>query len=142
VWDAFVDPILLEGWLANATVEAEPGGIYRLDWIEPSGLVPFVGVIDRIDHGHTLSATTVDARSLRFELEPVQGGTRGSASAVTVDVGGETDPRFTPAVVAHWESNLEQLEELLRGHPVDWTRWEEDRGQSWARRVERANPGQ
>ena len=141
VWDALIDPVLLEGWLANATVEAEPGGLYRLDWIEPSGLVPFVGVIDRFDREHTLSATTADARSLRFDLDPEPGGTRGSASAVTVTVGGETDPRFTPAVVAHWESNLEQLEELLRGHPVDWSRWEDDRGHTWAERLQRATNG-
>ena len=141
VWDALVDPVLLEGWLASATVDLVVGGVYRLEWIQPYGLLPFDGTIAHVDLGRSLSASTADARSLCFDLGTEPGGTRGTATTVTVTVGGLTHPRFTPAVIAHWESNLEQLEELLRGHPVDWKTWQDDRGHSWAKRVERATEG-
>ena len=33
-----------------------------------------------------------------------------------------------PPAVAAWRIRLDQLDELLRGHPVDWDNWERDRG--------------
>ena len=38
VWDALIDPVLLEGWLADATVDPRVGGEYRLAWIAPTHL--------------------------------------------------------------------------------------------------------
>ena len=32
--------------------------------------------------------------------------------------------------VAHWRAHLEALEDLLRGHPVVWDRWDADYGQA------------
>lgn len=138
VWDALVDPVLLEGWLAVASVDAVPGGEYRLDWIRPVGLQPFIGAIDILIEHQRLTVSTITGQSLDFVLESVDGGTRGSHTIVTIDVCTLAERAFHPSVIAHWRSNLEQLEELLRGHPVDWANWERDRGSSWARRIEHA----
>ena len=138
VWDAIVDPVLLEGWLADAVVDPRIGGRFRLDWIEPNHLAPFVGEIVELEEGAVLCAAAGGLDSLRFELAAVPGGSRGESTVLTVTVASALDARFAPAVIAHWGSNLEQLTELLRGHPVDWANWERDRGESWDDRVERA----
>jgi len=139
VWDALIDPVLLEGWLADATVDPRVGGEYRLAWIAPTHLVPVAGRIVALVEGSLLEISTGGPDRLRFALVDVPGGTRGSATSVRVVVTTALEPRFAPGVIAHWRSNLEQLEELLRGHPVDWANWERDRGVSWGQHLERAH---
>lgn len=140
VWDALIDPVLLEGWLANAVVEPRVGGQYRLDWIEPRNLRPLVGVITELAPTVSLEVHAAAGESVRFELRALKSGTRELSTALRVVLASAVDPRFARAVVAHWQSNLEQLESLLRGHPVDWSTWQQDRGQDWASRVQRAGP--
>ena len=41
---------------------------------------------------------------------------------------GQGDARFRAPVVASWRTRLDQLEQLLRGHPVDWEHWQRDHG--------------
>lgn len=93
VWDALVDPELLEGWLG-----AVPGDVAE---IEPPVRLRTVGPAD----GDTT-----------FELEPIEGGLRGMSTRlrVTADSG---RGHAAGELRALWRDRLDALEELLRGHP-------------------------
>ncbi len=51
------------------------------------------------------------ASEAQFAIDEVAGGTRGASTRVTV----------TAATAAEADHRLDLLENLLRGHPVDWT---------------------
>jgi uncharacterized protein YndB with AHSA1/START domain len=60
-----------------------------------------------------------DFAEVRVSATEVAGGTRGGSTRVTVEIAAP-DPRFGIAMRETWEARLDQLEDLLRGHPVDW----------------------
>lgn len=82
VWDAVVDPVLVEGWLHPALQLA-------------------------------------DFPDVQLSAEQVPGGTRGTSTRVTVEVA-VPDARFQAAIRQSWQTRLDQLENLLRGHPTVW----------------------
>lgn len=131
VWDAFVDEDLVAGWLAGATIEPRVGGTYDLRWLGPSYLAPTTGRITGFEDARSLVIETSNIGTISFELTPLDGGPRGTSTRLDVTIESATEPRFSTAISAHWLTNLEQLDDLLRGHPVDWANWERDRGQSW-----------
>ena len=49
VWDALIDPDLVVGWLADATIEPRVGGVFDLEWIGPTYLAPTRGEIVRLE---------------------------------------------------------------------------------------------
>jgi uncharacterized protein YndB with AHSA1/START domain len=130
VWDAFVDADLVEGWLAVAYVDAREGGEYRLEW-QGNPLGPTTGVITVFEPFDRLVIETDNAGILDFGFIPFSGGTRGSATTVTLALTVATERRLLASTMANWRSNFDQLEGLLRGHPVDWDSWQQDRGAIW-----------
>lgn len=96
VWDALLDPVLVEGWL------------------HPTARLLEGDVGERIDPapGTTAVLATVlePFGELRFELDELEGGTRGTSTAF----------RLSAARPAGWADRIDDLENLLRGHPVDW----------------------
>ena len=60
-----------------------------------------------------------DFPDVRLTTEELPGGTRGSSTRVTVEVT-VPDPRFRAALLQTWQTRLDQLENLLRGHPTEW----------------------
>lgn len=60
-----------------------------------------------------------DFPDVRISTDEVQGGTRGASTRVTVVVA-VPDPRFVSAITQTWQTRLDQLENLLRGHPTIW----------------------
>jgi len=60
-----------------------------------------------------------DFAEVRLSTEEVPGGTRGSSTRVTLEVA-VPDPRFRGALLQTWQTRLDQLENLLRGHPTPW----------------------
>jgi uncharacterized protein YndB with AHSA1/START domain len=60
-----------------------------------------------------------DFEGVRVSTAEVAGGTRGSSTRVSVRLV-LPDPRFGAALEQTWQTRLDQLEDLLRGHPVDW----------------------
>lgn len=109
VWDALVDPVLVEGWLHP---------VLRLVGGEPA-----VELRERVDPAPgavaVLRARSESLGELRLELTEHAGGTRGSSTTVMVDVQ-LPDPRFDSALRQSWQARLDQLENLLRGHPTVW----------------------
>ena len=119
VWDALVDSELVSGWLAEAEIVPEVGGQYNLTWPRRNAASTF-GRITVLQSLERLWVETTDAGRLQFELEELPGGSRGTSTRLRLTVDVEIEPAFAPRVQADWELALEQLEELLRGHPVDW----------------------
>ncbi|MDQ1571054.1 MAG: hypothetical protein QOF79_1728 [Actinomycetota bacterium] len=140
VWDALVDDVLVGGWLAPARIDAREGGEYFLDWQDPPGLAASNGVITWFEPGRRLSVQTDNIGNFDFLLEPFDGGTRGSSTALTIRLVVTTEYRLLRSTRAYWLSNLDQLEGLLRGHPVDWANWQEDRGDIWAEYLRTSAP--
>ncbi len=104
VWDAFVDPVLVEGWLDPALrlVDGEPAVLLR----------------ERRDP-ELLRLSSSELGELVIAAEELPGGTRGRSTRVSVEVV-LADPRFAPGVRRGWIDRLDRLENLLRGHPADW----------------------
>lgn len=132
VWEALLDPDLLAGWLAEARVDPRVGGRFDLSWQTRHGLADTEGVIARLDFPVRLDIDTSNIGRLEFSLEELPDGTRGTATRLHVSIDAATEPRFLATTRAYWRCNLDQLEELLRGHPVDWENWERDRGPVWS----------
>ena len=130
VWDALVDPVLLEGWLAAADVDPRVGGNYDLRWLASSTPQTF-GRIAAIDEPHRLLVETEGEGSVDFRLTDLPGGSRGRTTLLELSITLELEPAFSRRVRANWLTSLDQLEDLLRGHPVDWSNWDRDHGEAW-----------
>lgn len=133
VWDALVDPILLDGWLARAEVEPHRGGAVRFEWYQPPHRAPFVGEVTEFTEPVRVRYSDHDRGSISIELAELDGGTRGTATRLVLTATGllPTVGASIESDLAHWQSSLDQLEDLLRGHPVDWSSWQRDRSQAW-----------
>lgn len=136
VWDALVDPELVSGWLAQADIEPIPGGIYNLVWTHRRHVGDTFGRIAVLQHPERLIVETTNFGRLSFELEAVEGGFRDTATRLRFTLeptGSESpadlpdDPAANAQLLADWSANLDQLEELLHGRPVDWREWTQRR---------------
>lgn len=131
VWDALVDSDLVSGWLAEAEIEPREGGRYDLQWRHFEANLTTLGIIDELDEPRRLVVSTSNFGTGTFTLEPLAEGTRGRSTLLRVDVAALADPQFAAPIEATWLVSLEQLDELLHGHPVDWSTWEAERGSEW-----------
>ena len=102
VWDALIDPVLVEGWL-HPTVRLLDGVVERVD--------PVPGETAVLATSLTTGAQPFG--ELRFELDELPGGTRGTFTLLRLGGAGAAN-------VSAWLERLDHLENLLRGHPVDW----------------------
>ena len=137
VWDALIDPDLVGGWLAEAEIDPRIGGRYDLRWFSPIASGTSLGEIADLLDGELLVVELENVGTVSFTLLPVPGGTRGEATRLVVRIDGHTEPRLAAGASAAWITSLEQLEDLLRGHPVDWSTWRVDHGEQWAAHLER-----
>lgn len=109
VWEALVDPVLVEGWLHPS--ERLVSGTSPVRFEEPE--VPELPAV--------LQIISPAFGEVRLELAARPGGTRGSHTALTLDVTDEWGRLSDRERL--WSLRLDQLEAVLRGHPVDWSRW-------------------
>jgi len=115
---AFTDPVLVEGWL-HPTARLVPTG--TSDPIIRAG-APWI-----VEPG------SPEWGSLRVELRAEGGGTRGAVTRVIIAESGLATEADRLDALALWNTRLDQLEDLLRGHPVSWSSWEADHGDAYAR---------
>lgn len=132
VWDALVDDELVCGWLAEANIEPVEGGRYELAWLYSTEQPPTTGTILRYDSLRLLVVDTDNRGRIEFALDPIKGGSRGVSTRLRLTVALELDTAFASRVRANWLISLDQLEGVLRGHPVDWANWDRDHIETWA----------
>lgn len=96
VWDALLDPVLVEGWL-HPTARLLEGDVQER--IDPAP-----------DETAVLETVLEAFGALRFELDEREGGTRGTSTAF----------RLSAERPTGWADRIDDLENLLRGHPRDW----------------------
>jgi hypothetical protein len=138
VWDALVDGDMVSGWLAEAVITPEVGGEYNLRWTHRVGRPDTFGRIVLMTPLERLDVDTSNVGRLIFELDELGGGNRMTSTRLRLTIDSAIEPAFEPTVRADWLVNLDQLGDLLHGHPVDWSNWERDRQESWARYFEEA----
>jgi uncharacterized protein YndB with AHSA1/START domain len=131
VWDALVDDELVSGWLAAASIDPVEGGHYDLVWQYSTDQPPTAGVITSLVEPKLLVIDTDNRGRIAFSLEAFAGGGRGIATRLRLSVALELDRAFVARVRANWLISLDQLEEVLRGHPVDWENWDRDHIATW-----------
>ncbi len=133
VWDALVDPELVVGWLAEASIEPIVGGQYDLVWLASSGHPSTLGTIVRWEQPHRLTVFTDNRGVIEYRLDELPPGIRSARMRLTVTIRLTVEEAFTARVPADWLTNLDQLGELLRGHPVYWVHWDRDHAEAWER---------
>lgn len=135
VWDALVDPVLVSGWLAEANIEPRVGGLYTLRWMtRPDQPISF-GSITELRRPELLVLARENVGTLTFELTEIEGGGRGTSTRLRLTVSASIEPAFARRVSADWMTALDQLDDLLHGHPVNWATWEQDRQEAWTRHL-------
>ena len=138
VWDALVDSDLVSGWLAEAEIEPREGGRYDLYWRHFEPQVTALGRIDEFDEPLRIVVVTGNVGTTTFTLEALAEGQRGRSTLLRVEVEALADPQFSAPISATWQLSLEQLAELLHGHPVDWSTWRAQHGRAWHELAEEA----
>lgn len=131
VWDALIDPDLVVGWLADAAIDPRIGGRYDLTWQRDGVRRVAPGIITQLRQGRLLTVDAAQLGMVSFRLTDVPGGSRGTSTRLQLQVTLGVDPEFAAHVHADWETRLDQLEGVLRGHPVDWANWAQDHGEDW-----------
>ncbi len=133
VWDALTDPALLEGWLGAGLSDAEVGGTFVLDWLDPQHHGAAVaGEIVLFEPRSQLLIRAMEY-SIAMLIDELPHGARGSSTRLTLSLRLPADRHSVRERIAHWRTHLEALEDLLRGHPVVWERWDADYGQATRR---------
>ena len=138
VWDALVDSDLVSGWLAEAEIEPREGGRYDLYWRHFEPQMTALGRIDELDEPLRIVVVTDNVGTTTFTLEALAEGQRGRSTLVRVEVEALADLQFSAPISATWQLSLEQLAELLHGHPVDWSTWRAQHGRAWHELAEEA----
>jgi uncharacterized protein YndB with AHSA1/START domain len=141
VWDALIDPELVSGWLADAEIEPVLGGKFELTWLHPDPLPPIAGRIVELDEPGSLRIVTANGGGIAFALGDLEGGTRGRSTRLRIVVKTEVEEAFAARMKAYWLTDLDQLHDLLRGHPVDWAHWERDQSETWIAHLRDAERG-
>jgi len=128
VWDALVDADLVSGWLAESTIAAQLGGRYELRWSQRAGEPVTSGRIAALRRPELLHVEAEDL-TMRFELEELAGGDRGTSTRLRLAVA--AGPALAAMrLEADWLTSLDQLRDLLFGHPVDWASRDRDQRSS------------
>jgi hypothetical protein len=109
VWEALVDPDLVGGWLhPSARLVA---GTSPVEFREP----------DDPAEPAALEVISPSFGDVRIVLRRLERGTRGESTRLELAVSDEWGRRGEREAL--WALRLDQLEAVLRGHPVDWERW-------------------
>jgi uncharacterized protein YndB with AHSA1/START domain len=118
VWDAVTDPDLIWGWLAEVRLFPDTPGQFELLWPEPSP--PTRGSVTRLRAPALVEVDTDNRGCIMVLLRSIDGGPRGSSTIVRLVIQPGIEPVVAGQLREEWERNLDRLDELLRGHPMDW----------------------
>lgn len=124
VWDAFVDPELLAGWLGQVRIIPTKPTTFRLllpdTDVDTGSARRGSGTVTELEVPRRIRVETDHFGRIDCTLASVPGGLRGSSTALELRVDIGIEPAFASGAKAQWEVILDRLEALLRGHPVNW----------------------
>jgi uncharacterized protein YndB with AHSA1/START domain len=129
VWAALTDPDELIGWLARAEVDLVEGGRIELHWLntdEQGNSAVARGTLTRVEPPRLLEYDTDIHGLLRWELRE-----NGDGCVLTFTNVTPAPEDNLPLVLAGWHIHLDHLADALRGHLVDWPRWNDDQMGRW-----------
>ena len=119
-WAALTDQELVSGWLGTALIDPVTGGRYAVAWVGRPGHPGIDGRIDTCTSPERLVIAIRPAGSVEFVLEERPGGLRGTWTRLRVTIDSDGTDR-SGDLRDRWRVALGQLDELLRGQPVDWS---------------------
>jgi uncharacterized protein YndB with AHSA1/START domain len=117
VWSALTEPGELLRWWGDADVELEPGGRFRMAWLnrdENGNRAVMEATITELDPPRLLETSGDMHGVLRFELEP-----DGDATVLTFTSTLPLPDEFRTKVLAGWHYHLDALEDALDDMPRD-----------------------
>ena len=120
VWDALVDPVLLEGWLGAVDPSPLSSDEVTIEWLDGSEPPTTLARVERIEHFRGLRLWTDNRGTIDFVLTEVPGGLRGRGTVLELRIHLSADARFAATARVDWESALGRLDDLLSGRPADW----------------------
>ena len=120
VWDALVDPVLLEGWFGAVDPSPLASDEITIEWLDGSEPPTTVARVERIEHFRSLRLDTDSRGSIDFLLTEVPGGLRGRGTVLELSIRLNSHARFPATARVDWESALGRLDDLLSGRPADW----------------------
>jgi len=135
VWDALTDADLVSGWLAVARIDPQLDGEFQLAWAYPSGNRALAGRLAVFEPHRQLEVADATGTLIAFELSELAVGLRGTSTRVRVSARAAGVARGSAGLRADWLTALDQLDELLRGHPVDWSNWNTEHLEIWTRHL-------
>lgn len=127
VWDAFVDPDLLAGWLGTVRVHPTDPPTFDLAWPGTDSRPRTSGTVVSMRPLLGLSVVT-EAREIDVSLAEAAGGPRGTSTALTIRLRPGVEAAFAAGLRDRVETRLDWLAGLLHGHPVDWDRLDNTSG--------------
>ncbi|MCU1514812.1 MAG: hypothetical protein JWO10_1902 [Microbacteriaceae bacterium] len=139
VWDALIDPVLLEGWLGDVALEPSVDGAVGIRWLDGSYPATTAGRVTAFEHRTRLHVVTDNRGSFAFELAAVPGGSRGDGTVLGLTVCELAGAAARGSAAIGWALALDRLEELLRGHPVRWDDWRATHAHALAHMSEKDN---
>lgn len=114
LWRMLTDPQAMAQWLAPGTIDLRAGGAVRIDFADSGTLID--STVLAIDAQRLLeyswSSGSEPARPLRWELNPVAGGTQ-LVLTVRIPVGEDASK-----AVAGFDAHLDMLAGALEGVPI------------------------
>jgi uncharacterized protein YndB with AHSA1/START domain len=119
VWAAITEPAGMIGWWGDAEVDLREGGRFDVRWLntdENGDSAHMHATISALDPPRLLELDGDIHGVLRFELEPVDGG---SGTRLRFSSTLELPEEFRTKVLAGWHTHLDALETALDGGSVD-----------------------
>ncbi len=125
VWDALIDPDLLAGWLGEVRIFSTESPRFHILWPGTDARQSTAGMVVEFEAPRRLRIETDNRGIIECMLESIPGGLRGSSTELTLRVVAGIEPAFATKMRDEWQTSLNRLEQLLHGHPVDWTNLDE-----------------
>lgn len=130
IWSSITDPEMTKLWWAEAEIDLRVGGRFALRWLNGEDGKPqewWPGEITALVPKRLLEHTSEVHGLLRWELEPIDGGTRVTfTNRVTPG-----EEKYITMSLAGWHAHLDHLPEAIEGRAPRWDTWYEVHFPAW-----------
>lgn len=129
VWRSVTDPEKTRLWWAESEIDLRVGGRFNLRWLNGGDdeLEWWPGEITALQAPTLVEHTNSVHGLLRWEFEPIDGGTRLTFTNVVIPGEAANVSRS----LAGWHAHLDHLAEAMEGREPRWDTWHEAQLESW-----------